>query len=767
MISIGIHSIHRSQMSHRFIYAALGLLVVMSVGLGASQVWGAIRGESVQDDEATDDNQSVRVGYRVRVPLPVTGAVKSSLIQQIQLISEKAPQEVKAARRPVLILEFDTRNATGQGSELGACLDIAVLLTDTKLKGLHTVAYVPDAPFSEPGNDQGATSQLKGHAVLLALACNEFALHEHAAIGDAGIDDADGVNSELAIGNYRNIVGRRLTIPKSIAQAMVDKNFSLFQVETASGTKFVDQEELEQLDRSGEAIKSSTLSRPGSLLMLDSATLQRYRLIRHRVTSRRDLAMRLNIDPATIEGDPAADGDWQAVQLSLGPVIDAESVEWTLRLLKTHFASHPTNLIIIRLNADGGDLQACLRLARELAAYDSEKVRTVAFVEQGARGPSALVAMACDQLVMCPAAQLGGPGIVPLSEEELSDLKPLIQKLAAEKDRDWSLIHALVDPAAIVSRWRHKRTGQLRFLSTEEHAALADRDEWLVIAEFDVAEGVNGKDAQTNFLSQATLDSFEQLKVYYQLAETPPELKPSAAQKWIESVMQKLASPGVAFMLLFGAIFFLSTESSSPGLGVPGFLGSICLLLFFWSQYLDGNAEWFEIMLFFVGVIFVVLEIFVIPGIGIFGIGGFLMIVISIILASQSFIIPYTPEEFARLPVSLSMVLAAGGGFLAAVLVIRRFLPTMPMFRRLMLPPPSEDTSISPTQRSKRESMVDRSHLEGRTGKTKTPLVPSGKAQIGSELIDVISDGRMIEPDTHVKVVEVTGNRVLVQIVET
>ncbi|MCP4773392.1 MAG: nodulation protein NfeD, partial [Planctomycetaceae bacterium] len=187
----------------------------------------------------------------------------------------------------------------------------------------------------------------------------------------------------------------------------------------------------------------------------------------------------------------------------------------------------------------------------------------------------------------------------------------------------------------------------------------------------------------------------------------------------------------------------------------------------FWSQYLDGNANWLEILLFVVGVVFVLLEVFVIPGFGVFGIGGLIMIVAGIVLASQTFIIPRNSEELARLPASLSMVLAAGSGFFAGIFFIRKYLTTMPIFRRIMLQPPTADESLSPEQRDQKESLVDRRHMIGKTGTTMTPLVPAGKAQIGNDLIDVISDGRLIERNLPIRVIEVTGNRVVVESVES
>jgi membrane-bound ClpP family serine protease len=167
------------------------------------------------------------------------------------------------------------------------------------------------------------------------------------------------------------------------------------------------------------------------------------------------------------------------------------------------------------------------------------------------------------------------------------------------------------------------------------------------------------------------------------------------------------------------------------------------------------------VLLFVVGLGFVGLELFVLPGTGIFGFGGIAMIFVSIVLATQTFIWPRSAEDFARLPVSLSMIFAAVAGVAVALILFRKYLTHMPVFNRLMLKSPVSDDSLESLDQ--REALVHWRHLVGQTGKTVTPLVPAGKAKFGHEVVDVVSDGEMIDPDQPVVVIEVSGNRVVVQ----
>jgi hypothetical protein len=106
------------------------------------------------------------------------------------------------------------------------------------------------------------------------------------------------------------------------------------------------------------------------------------------------------------------------------------------------------------------------------------------------------------------------------------------------------------------------------------------------------------------------------------------------------------------------------------------------------------------------------------------------------------------------------MVGAASGGVLAGLFTLRRYIERAPLLRRLMLAPPAGNDLA---ERTRREALVDWHHLIGQHGTTTTPLTPSGKARFGEELVDVISDGEALPCGAPVTVVDVRGNRILVE----
>lgn len=717
---------------------------------------------AIQGEE--DPAAATRRAWVVSVRLPVTESVASQVRQELTRISSEAPATADAAQRPVLVVEFDTTSgATGQGSNLGSCIDLAVALTDPRMRAIQTVAFVPGLRVR--GNDvpaSASTSRLNGHAVLIALACNELAMHSNALIGKAGLEiQGDG---ELEKSVYRSLASRRISLPLPVAMSMIDAAQGLYQVETNEGIRFAGREELKVLEEAGKAVSATTLCEPGNLAELDSKALEEMQLLRHRVRSRSDLAARLKVSPDALEGHPAVNGKWVAAQLLPGSFIDSSDTDWSLKMLDNHLRSYPeTNLIVVRLDSKGGELGACTRLARALADLDSSRIRTVAFVEKSAAGNASLVAMVCDQIVMGTNATLGGPELSEQPETALEDNQPLIRSMARQLQKDWSPLTGLVDPSLRVARYRNRTTGESRILCDEELQELADFENWVKTGDVDLRGPLPADEVLELGFARSTAADFQQFRKSWQLNSEPVQLEPSPTVKWIDGLARWLGRPMIAFWLLAGAVFLLSTEMSTPGVGVPGFCGTVLLMLFFWSQYLGGNAEWLEILLFLIGGAFVLVEIFVLPGFGLFGIGGLLMIVVSIVLASQTFVLPRSSADWEQLPVSLSMVLGAFGGFFAAVYFFGRHIRSVPFLRRLMLDPPGSDERISPDIREKMETVARREHLLGRTGRTTTPLVPAGKAQIGTELVDVITDGRMVERGMAVRVVEVLGNRVLVE----
>jgi membrane-bound serine protease (ClpP class) len=137
-----------------------------------------------------------------------------------------------------------------------------------------------------------------------------------------------------------------------------------------------------------------------------------------------------------------------------------------------------------------------------------------------------------------------------------------------------------------------------------------------------------------------------------------------------------------------------------------------------------------------------------------------MMLIASIVLASQTFVLPTNEYQMRVFPVSLLMMAAGMSGGVVSVMVIRRFLPDTPYFNRVVLKPPRAEEL---QELSRREALVTWDHLANKRGVSATPLVPAGKVQFGDDLVDCISNGELIAKGTPVVVEEVAGNRVVVR----
>ena len=91
----------------------------------------------------------------------------------------------------------------------------------------------------------------------------------------------------------------------------------------------------------------------------------------------------------------------------------------------------------------------------------------MAYIPNEARADAAMVALACDQIVMHPRAILGGPGQYQMKPDEIvRNRHTLRDSLARRKARSWSLWAAMFDPNLDV--YRCQRLGDVEYFCEEE-----------------------------------------------------------------------------------------------------------------------------------------------------------------------------------------------------------------------------------------------------------------------------------------------------------
>lgn len=680
----------------------------------------------------------------VRIPLPVTGPVDRRVQASIEQLLERWSKLPSGQRRPILVLEFRAgggRDGGGGASQFEQALSLARYLSGARLARIRTVAWL--------------TGPVAGHAVLPVLACEQIIVAPEAELGRAGADEPH-VDQTLRSA-YRDLADRRRTLPVPLVMGMLDEQPAVYRVQTLDGTRFVLEDDLPELRQEVAVSSVEQLVPRGELANFTGNELRlELGFATHLARDRAELAAALRVPPGRIQEDPTLGDETRPLLVELVGPIQRDNIAWIERGLREQIDGQRVNLVFLMIDSPGGSLTNSLRLASYLAELDTGRVRTVAYVPSEARSDAALIALAADLLMVGEHAVLGGPGHQRIGPQALEDARPAVQQIARQKARPWSLLMAMLDQELTIRRYQQEGTGAVRFLAADELAEQTDVEDWRAADQLPTASGLRGPLVVETGLAAKQAANLAEVQAAFQVTEGLPAVRPN----WAHRLIEFLASPRVAGTLLFVGWFALMFEFMSPGLGLPGFLSAVCFLLFFWSSVLHGTAGWLEILLFVAGIVFVALEILVLPGVGAFGIGGAAMIVASIILASQTFVIPRNPYEWSQVPNSLLVLSAAGAGMILSLLCMPRLLTQAPWFRRIALESPD---AIEREAIRYQESLVHWDYLVGKRGVTVTPLTPSGKAQFGDELVDVISDGDLVPAGADIRVAEVRGNEVVVR----
>ena len=172
---------------------------------------------------------------------------------------------------------------------------------------------------------------------------------------------------------------------------------------------------------------------------------------------------------------------------------------------------------------------------------------------------------------------------------------------------------------------------------------------------------------------------------------------------WADALIDFLRTPGMSVLLLVIGGAALYVELHAPGIGIGAFVAAVAFLLFFWSQCL-GTVGWLAIVLFLAGVGCMLLEVFVFPGMGVFAVGGGAMVLVSLVLAGQTFILPHNKYEMEQLQRSLLTVAFAVVGLVVAAAILQRWLPQAPVFHHVFLEPPvgEEAQTDQPPRKARR-----------------------------------------------------------------
>jgi membrane-bound ClpP family serine protease len=230
---------------------------------------------------------------------------------------------------------------------------------------------------------------------------------------------------------------------------------------------------------------------------------------------------------------------------------------------------------------------------------------------------------------------------------------------------------------------------------------------------------------------------------------------------WLDGLAEFLKYPAVGALLIMVGLTCLILEFKTPGVGLPGVIAAVCFVLFFWAHSkIAGQIDWLAILLFVLGLALIALEVFVLPGFGVCGVSGILMLLLSLGLAAHGHW-PRSAGDWLGFGQKLSPFGISLLGSLVCVFLVVKYLPHIPVLNRLISKTPEEADGAA--GQADLPMHAEYQALLGAIGVAATPLRPAGKTQFGDAFVDVVAEGGYVMPGTRVQVIEVEGNRVVVK----
>ena len=390
---------------------------------------------------------------------------------------------------------------------------------------------------------------------------------------------------------------------------------------------------------------------------------------------------------------------------------------------------------IIDMDTPGGDLGVTMKI---LELLRKTKLPTLTFVNPNAVSAGALISLGTKKIYMRKDAVIGAAAVVNRDGKDLE--KTMRQKVdsydtakmravSVENGHNPAIVEAFMVPEKELKMGDTVLDGNTTLLSLNGGEAVRLYDGKRLLAEglAETMDEVLKLEHLTGGMSRIVPTGFE------------------SAALWITRI---------SWLLLLGGIVGAYIEMKAPGFGLPGIASLVCFAFFFLGHYIAALSGWEATVVFVIGAMLVVVEIFLMPGTVIPGMVGALMVFGSIVWA----MVDHWPSQPGTLHGAdfekpmLNLVIALAGSAIVGAL-LAKVLPHTSLYRKLVLV--GEPSSIPETWKP--------SVNLGDTGVATTTLRPAGKAKFGDHVVDVMSDGTFIPAGASLRVASIEGMKVIVE----
>lgn len=399
--------------------------------------------------------------------------------------------------------------------------------------------------------------------------------------------------------------------------------------------------------------------------------------------------------------------------------------------------------VLIHLNTYGGLLEAADSMRTEILY---SPIPVYVFIDNNAASAGALISIACKNIYMRKGASIGAATVVNQTGEGMPDkyqsyMRAMMRATAEAHGHD-----TIISGRDTTFKWI--RDPKIAEAMVDDRVVIPNLIDSGKTLTFTTEEAIKWG------YCEGSAESVDEVITKY-LQYDKYELK-SFTPSWVDNLKGFLMNPifqSLLIMIIIGGIYF---ELQTPGIGFPSAAALLAATLYFAPLYIEGLAANWEILVFLIGLILIAFELFVVPGFGITGISGTILIITGLTLAlvnNVNFNFEYvTNAEIGRSIIVVLIGLTFGFG---GMIWLSSRIGTKGILRKVALEADLEAATASPVL----------SGLIGKTGVAATDLRPSGKVIIDDDIYDGVSKSGFIEKGTQVMVVHFENAQVYVELV--
>ena len=388
------------------------------------------------------------------------------------------------------------------------------------------------------------------------------------------------------------------------------------------------------------------------------------------------------------------------------------------------------DIILIHMNTYGGMVETADSIR---TAILQSPIPVWVFIDNNAASAGALISIACDSIYMREGANIGAATVVNQTGEAMPDkyqsyMRSTMRSTAEATGRDPDIAQGMVDPRIRIE-------------------GVSDSGQ---VITFTVSEAMRYGycNAEANSIAEILkITGREDFKIVKQ------EL--TATDRIIGFLTKPMIS-GLLIMVIIGGIYF---ELQTPGVGFPIAAAATAAVFYFAPLYIEGLAANWEILVFIIGVILLLVEIFAIPGFGVAGISGIVLIVTGLTLS----MIDNIGFNFTGVPMDgvvvafFIVIIASFFSLIGSFYLSRKLFGGPTMFGELAL------LSTQQTSEGYASSDVHYTAMMGQTGEAFTMLRPAGKVSIAGEVFDAVAQAGFIDKGESIRVVKYENAQLIVR----